>query len=162
MKQVLKLRVNGEDFEVYTEPCRTLVEILRDELKLTGTKVGCSEGRCGACTVLMDGKAVKSCFILAPQAEGKEIVTIEGLEKDGLHPLQQAFIDHFAVQCGYCTPGMILSAKALLDQNPNPTVEEVKEALIGNLCRCTGYVKIVDATLAAGSRMRDLGERKGG
>jgi xanthine dehydrogenase E subunit len=154
MKQVLKLRVNGEDHEVYTEPSRTLVEVLRDDLKLTGTKVGCSEGRCGACTVIIDGKAVKSCFILAPQAQGKEIVTIEGVSKNGLHPLQQAFIDTFAVQCGYCTPGMILSAKALLDENPTPTLGEVKEALLGNLCRCTGYVKIVEAILSVRDRMK--------
>jgi carbon-monoxide dehydrogenase small subunit len=149
MKQLFEFRVNGEDVEVYSEPSRTLVEVLRDGLKLTGTKVGCSEGRCGACTVLIDGKAVKSCLILAPQAQGKEITTIEGVARDGLHPLQQAFIDHFAVQCGYCTPGMILSGMALLEENPNPSLDEVRGALIGNLCRCTGYVKIVEAILAA-------------
>ena len=154
MKQLLKLRVNGEDFEVYVESSKTLSEVLRDELKLTGTKVACSSGRCGACTVLIDGKAVKSCLIAAPQVQGREIVTIEGLGKDGLHPIQQAFIDYFAVQCGYCTPGMILSAKALLDENPNPTLEEVKGALVGNLCRCTGYVKIVEAILAASDKIK--------
>ena len=154
MKQVLRLAVNGEDFEVYVEPGKTLAEVLHDELELTGTKVGCSTGRCGACTVLIDGKAVKSCLILVPQAQGRQILTIEGLGKDGLHPLQQAFIDYFAVQCGYCTPGMILSAKALLDENPNATYDEIREALIGNLCRCTGYVKIVEAILAARDRMK--------
>ncbi len=149
MKQVMNLRVNGEDFEVYVEVFKTLVEVLRDELQLTGAKVACSSGRCGACTVLVDGKAVKSCLIPAAQVQGREILTIEGLGQDGLHPVQQAFIDYFAVQCGYCTPGMILSAKALLDENPNPTLDEVRGALVGNLCRCTGYVKIVEAVLAA-------------
>ena len=155
MKQLLRLRVNEEDFEVYVEPWKTLLEVLRDELELTGTKVGCSSGRCGACTVLIDGKAVKSCLILAPQAKGRDILTIEGLAQNGqLHPLQQAFIDYFALQCGYCTPGMILAAKALLDENPNPTEEEVKEALYGNLCRCTGYVKIMEAILAARDKVK--------
>ena len=150
MKQLLKLRVNGEQYEIYTEPWKTLADVLRDELALTGVKIGCDMGNCGTCTVLIDGKAVKSCLVLAPQASGKEIVTIEGLaKKDGLHPLQEAFIERFAVQCGYCTPGMILSAKALLDENPNPTEDEVKHALKGNLCRCTGYLKITEAVLAA-------------
>jgi len=149
MKQLIRLRVNKEDYDVYVEPRETLAHVLRDELGLTGLKVGCQEGACGACTVLMDGKAVRSCLILAVQAKGKEILTIEGLAKNGLHPLQQAFIDHFAVQCGFCTPGMILSAKALLDENPNPTEEEVRKALAGNLCRCGGYSKIVEAVLAA-------------
>ena len=154
MKQVLKLTVNGEDYEIYTEPGRTLRDVLREELELTGTKAGCSAGRCGSCTVIIDGKAVKSCLILAPQAQGMEILTIEGLSKNGLHPIQQAFIDHFAVQCGYCTPGMILSAKALLDENPNATYEEIREGLTGNLCRCTGYVKIMDAIIAARDKMK--------
>jgi aerobic-type carbon monoxide dehydrogenase small subunit (CoxS/CutS family) len=150
MKQALKLRVNGGDYEVFVEPYKTLQNVLREELNFTGVKEGCQDGNCGSCTVLVDGKAVKSCMMLAPQAKGKEILTIEGLAKDGqLHPLQQAFIDHFAVQCGYCTPGMILTAKALLDENPNPTEDEVREALHGNLCRCTGYIKIVEAVLAA-------------
>ena len=149
MKQLLKLRINGEDYEVSVEPWRSLADVLRDELNLTGVKVGCSEGNCGSCTVLVDGKPVKSCLMLAPQAKGKEILTIEGLAKDGkLHPLQEAFIEHFAVQCGFCTPGFILAAKGLLDENPNPTEEEVREWLGGNLCRCTGYVKIVEAVLA--------------
>lgn len=153
MKQVLKLSVNGEKIEVYTETWKSLADVLRDELLLTGTKIGCNAGRCGSCTVLVDGKAVKSCLMLAIQAQGHEILTIEGLAKDGLHPLQQAFIDRFAVQCGYCTPGMILAAKALLDENPKATEEEIKEGLSGNLCRCTGYVKIVEAIKVAQDKM---------
>lgn len=150
MKKLLELKVNGDDFELYVEPQKTLRDVLHDDLELTGTKIGCSSGRCGTCTVIIDGKAVKSCLILAFQAKGREITTIEGLSKEGeLHPLQQAFIDHFAVQCGYCTPGMILTAKALLDENPNASYEEVKHGLKGNLCRCTGYVKIMDAVMAA-------------
>ncbi len=156
MKQLIKLKVNGVVEEVFVEPWWSLAYILREVLNLTGTKVGCETGNCGTCTVLVDGKAVKSCLFLAPKANRKEIVTIEGLTgKDGgLHPLQEAFIEHFAVQCGYCTPGMILAAKALLDENPNPTEEEVREALQGNLCRCTGYVKIVEAVLAAAKKRR--------
>ncbi len=150
MRQELILKVNGEVFKVHVEPWKTLLEVLRDDLALTGVKSGCNSGHCGACTVLMDNKSIKSCLVLAPRAVGKEIVTIEGLRReDGeLHLVQQAFIDHFAVQCGFCTPGMILSAKALLDENPNPTEEEVRKALVGNLCRCTGYVKIVEAILS--------------
>ena len=150
MKQEITLKVNGASHKVNVAPRQTLLEVLRDELDLTGVKLGCEEGDCGVCTVLVDGKAVNSCLMLAIQAQGKEITTIEGLAtKDGLHPLQQAFIDHFAVQCGFCTPGMILTAKALLDENPQPTEEEVRVALSGNLCRCGGYVKIVEAVLAA-------------
>jgi len=149
--QRLELKVNGEIYELYVEPWKTLAEVLRDELGLTGTKIGCDSGHCGVCSVLVDGKAVRSCLILVGQAKGRDILTIEGLAgKDGvLHPLQQAFIDHFAVQCGFCTAGMILSAKALLAENPNPTEEDVRRGLTGNLCRCTGYVKIVEAVLAA-------------
>lgn len=154
MKQRIELKVNGEDYEVYVEPWKTLSQVIRDELGLTGTKEGCDTGNCGACSVIMDGKLVKSCLVLAPRAQGKAILTIEGLAtKEGLHPIQQAFIDHFAVQCGYCTPGMILAAKYLLDENPHPTEDEVKEGLAGNLCRCTGYVKIVEAVLAAAEKM---------
>ena len=154
MKQLLKLRVNREDYEIYVEPWRTLQEVLREELSLTGTKRGCDTGYCGACTVLVDGKSVKSCLILARQVQGKDIVTVEGLAKDGeLDPLQQAFIDGFAVQCGFCTPGMLMSAKALLMENPHPTEEEVKGAIMGNLCRCTGYKKIVESIQLAASRM---------
>ena len=151
MKQLIKLKVNGVDEEVMIEPWWSLARVLRDELNLTGTKIGCETGDCGSCTVLVDGKAVKSCLYLAMKARGKDILTIEGLrdENGELHPLQKAFIEHFAVQCGYCTPGMIMAAKALLDENPNPTEEEVKEGLDGNLCRCTGYVKIIEAVLAA-------------
>jgi aerobic-type carbon monoxide dehydrogenase small subunit (CoxS/CutS family) len=146
----LELDVNGRVYTVSVEPWRTLLEVLRDELGLTGAKRGCDDGNCGACTVIMDGKAVKSCLMLVPQARGKEILTIEGLgDEENPHPLQQAFIDHFAVQCGFCTPGMIMSAKALLDENPKATEDEIREALHGNICRCTGYVKIVEAIEAA-------------
>ncbi len=155
MKQRLELKVNGEIYEIYVEPWSTLLEVLRDELNLTGTKVGCETGHCGACTVLIDGRAVKSCLILVGQAKGRSILTIEGLaNKERLHPLQQAFIEHFAVQCGYCSPGMLMSAKALLDENLNPTEKDVREALHGNLCRCTGYVKIVEAVLAASGKVK--------
>ena len=156
MKRLIKLKVNGVDEEVFIEPWWTLAYVLRTELGLTGVKVGCDTGYCGTCTVLVDGKAMKSCMYLAMKAKGKDILTIEGVRgKDGkLHPLQEAFIEHFAVQCGYCTGGMILAAKALLDENPAPTEEEVKEELRGNLCRCTGYTKIVEAVLAAKDKMR--------
>jgi len=150
LKKLIELKINGETREVVAEPRTTLLHVLREDLGLTGTKEGCNAGDCGACTVLIDRKPVASCLTLAIEAQGKEILTIEGLDKNGrLHPLQQAFIDHYAVQCGFCTPGMILSAKALLDRNPHPTEEEVREAISGNLCRCTGYVKIVEAILAA-------------
>lgn len=155
LKHKLDFTVNGNRYVVEVEPWKSLRDVLREELGLTGVKVGCSTGNCGACTVLLDGKAVKSCLVLALQANGRRVETIEGLAKDGkLHPLQEAFIDHFAVQCGYCTPGMIMAAKALLEENPSPTEEEVREALHGNICRCTGYVKIVEAVLAAAERMR--------
>ena len=150
MQQLIKLRVNGVTYEVTIEPRRTLLEVLRDNLNLTGAKKACDTGDCGACTVIMDGKPVVSCLVLAVEAQGKDILTIEGLAKDGQpHPIQQAFVDHGAIQCGFCTPGMILSAKALLDISPKPTEDEVKGAIAGNLCRCTGYVKIVEAILAA-------------
>ena len=154
-KQSVRLTVNGESYELAVEPRTTLAELLREELHLTGTKEGCKTGVCGACTILLEGKAVKSCLVLALKADGKEIVTIEGLSgKDELHPLAKAFINHGAIQCGYCTPGMILSAKALLDENPHPTEEEVKMAMAGNLCRCTGYVKIMEAILSVETRRR--------
>ena len=142
----LTMTVNNHQVSVEIQPDELLVDVLRDRLGLTGTKIGCNEGECGACTVIMDGQAVLSCLIPALRAEGCHITTIEGLS-DGevLHPLQQAFVEHGAVQCGYCIPGFILSAKALLDRNPNPTGEEIKESIAGNLCRCTGYVKIVEA-----------------
>lgn len=149
MKQRLEFTVNGEKVTIFVDAWRTLQEVLQDELKLKGVKSGCNSGFCGSCTVLIDGRAVKSCLVLALQTEGRDIVTIEGLSKDrALHPLQQAFIDHFAIQCGYCTAGMILTAKALVDENPNPTEEQVREGLRGNLCRCTGYKKIVETVLA--------------
>ncbi|HAE91896.1 (2Fe-2S)-binding protein [Tissierella praeacuta] len=143
----ISLRVNGEYFEVSIEENLRLIDLLRDELKLLGTKEGCGEGECGACTVIMDGETVNSCLIMAFQANGSNILTIEGMEKDGkLHPIQQAYIDAGAVQCGFCIPGMVLSTKALLDKNPNPTRAEIREGISGNLCRCTGYNKMLDAT----------------
>ena len=162
MKQAIVLEVNGEKERVHIEPWWNLARVLRQELGLIGVKAGCEEGDCGTCTVLVDGKAVKSCLMLAMKARGKAITTIEGLQKgDGrLHPIQQAFIDHFASQCGYCTPGMILAAKALLDVNPRPTEDEVKRWLSGNLCRCTGYVKIVEAVMAAADRMAEDKDRE--
>jgi aerobic-type carbon monoxide dehydrogenase small subunit (CoxS/CutS family) len=152
MKKQIELNVNGMMEEIMIEPWWSLAHVLREQLGLTGTKISCETGDCGACTVLIDNKAVKSCIYPAMKAKNKKITTIEGLssgKKGELHPLQQAFIDHFAVQCGYCTPGMILASKALLDEYPNPTEEQVKEYLQGNLCRCTGYTKIVEAVLAA-------------
>ena len=154
MKQKMELQVNGRVYEVFVEPWKTLLEVLREELGLTGVKMGCDDGNCGACTVIVDGKAIKSCLMLVPQAKGKKILTIEGLgSEENLHPLQQAFIEYFAVQCGFCTPGMILAAKALLDESPSATEEEIREGLHGNICRCTGYVKIVEAIEAARDKM---------
>ena len=151
MKQDIVLKVNGKNYHVSVETHRTLVEVLRETLGFTGTKKSCNEGECGACTVLMDGKAVYSCLVLALDAVGKEITTIEGLAKGTeLHPLQRAFQEVGAVQCGFCTPGMIMTAKALLDENPRGTEVDIIEALRGNLCRCTGYVKIVQAVQQAG------------
>lgn len=152
-KQVVRLRINGEDQELLISPNKTLLEVLREDLDLIGAKEGCQDGACGACTVLLDGKPVRSCLMLALDAEGKDILTIEGLAQEGkLHPIQEAFISHGGVQCGFCTPGMILTAKALLDNNPEPTEPEVREAISGNLCRCTGYVKIVESIMAVAKR----------
>lgn len=149
-KQKIQLKVNGETYEPEVPPKRLLLDVLRDELGLTGARRGCDDGFCGACTVLLDGVAVHSCSVLAVRASGHDILTIEGLAQNGkLHPLQDAFVQYGAIQCGYCTPGMILAAKALLDTNPRPTEQEVRWGLTGNLCRCTGYVKIVEAVLAA-------------
>jgi carbon-monoxide dehydrogenase small subunit len=146
------MKVNGEEVEGWVEPRKTLLDFLRDDLDLTGTKNGCGLGNCGACTVLMNGKPVNSCLVLAVEAEGGEILTIEGLSESGeLHPIQKAFIEYGAVQCGYCTPGMILSAKALLDENPHPSEKEVRVAISGNLCRCTGYKSIVKAIIRLSS-----------
>jgi len=151
MKRVVKLTVNGEEREVFIEPWRTLSEVLRDDFELTGLKIGCDNGDCGSCSILLDGKVVKSCIMLAVQAEGRKIQTIEGLsEGDILDPLQEAFHEHFAVQCGYCTPGMILTAKSLLDEYPHATEEEIREYMSGNLCRCGCYPKITEAILEAG------------
>jgi carbon-monoxide dehydrogenase small subunit len=148
MRKLIKLRVNGQEQEIMVEPRQTLLDALRYDLGLTGTKEGCGDGNCGSCTVLLEGQAVNSCLVFAIEVEGKEITTIEGLYQRGkLHPLQQAFIDEGAVQCGFCTPGMILTAKALLDSNPYPSEKEVRQAIAGNLCRCTGYDKIVRAIL---------------
>ncbi len=144
-KQLLTMTVNGDEVDVAVTPNTTLLEVLREDLGFTGVKEGCSEGVCGACTVLMEGAPIRSCLTLALEADGTSITTIEGLASEGqLHPIQQAFIDQGAVQCGFCTPGMILSSKALLDRSPHPTDEEIKTALAGNLCRCTGYKKILD------------------
>ena len=154
-KCLLTMTVNGETVEVAIEASAVLLDVLRDELGLTGAKEACGQGDCGACTVLLDGKAVNSCITPAMKAMKKEVLTIEGLGSLGkLHPIQEAFVEHGAVQCGFCTPGMILSTKALLDENPSPTEEEVRVGLSGNLCRCTGYVKIVEAVLAAAEKMR--------
>lgn len=154
-RQKVLLRVNREEHELLIYPHRTLAEVLRDDLNLTGTKQSCGEGACGTCTVLLDGLPVRSCILLAADAEGKEVTTIEGLaEPGGLHPVQEAFVEHFAIQCGFCTPGMILTAKALLDKNPHPTYEEIRHAISGNVCRCTGYAKIVEAIKAASEMAR--------
>ena len=151
--QTLTMTLNGEEVTVQVKPSAMLVEVLRDQLELTGTKVACGEGECGACTVLLDGVPVNSCLVPALKAQGREVMTVEGLASLGeLHPLQKAFVEHGAVQCGYCTPGMLISAKALLDHNPNPTADEVRIAISGNLCRCTGYAKIVEAILDASTR----------
>ncbi|MBI2953888.1 MAG: (2Fe-2S)-binding protein [Chloroflexi bacterium] len=151
MEQVLiKLTVNGREEDVRVSPHKTLLEVLRDDLSLTGAKNGCEDGSCGTCTVLLDGAAVRSCLLLAMEAQGHEIVTIEGLsDGQNMSPLQEIFVNQGAVQCGFCSPGMILTAKALLDSASSPTETEIREAISGNLCRCTGYTKIVEAVMAA-------------
>jgi len=147
------LRINNEDYDLFISPHRTLLEVLRDELQLTGAKESCNEGACGTCTVLLDGLPVRSCLLLALEAQGREVTTIEGLAKDGkLHPVQEAFVEHHGIQCGFCSPGMILTAKALLDENPHPTEAEIRRAISGNVCRCTGYAKIVEAIKAASGK----------
>lgn len=150
MKQLITLNINNQDYEVAVTPMDLLVDVVRKTIGLTGTKKGCGQGDCGACTMLIDGKPELSCIKLAITAVGKKIVTIEGIANaDGtLHPIQEAFLDHGAVQCGFCTPGMILSSKALVDRNPNPTKDEIKKALSGNTCRCTGYILILEAVEA--------------
>jgi len=151
MKREMEFTLNGEQVNVEVDSTWTLLYLLREKLELTGTKLGCGYGECGACTVIMEGQAVNACLVPVLEAEGMNVTTIEGLAELGgqLHPLQKAFVDHGAVQCGFCTPGMIMSAKALLDEKPKPTEEEIKESIAGNLCRCTGYVKIIEAVKAA-------------
>ena len=156
MKTLIQITVNGVMKQEAVEPNATLTQFLREDLELTGTKHGCGLGDCGACTVLLDGKPVNSCLVLAVQANGREVLTIEGLAENGkLHPIQQAFVDCGAIQCGFCTPGMILSAKALLDRNPRPTEQEIRTAISGNLCRCTGYQKIVEAIMSASKALQE-------
>ncbi|MDW7710343.1 MAG: (2Fe-2S)-binding protein [Deferrisomatales bacterium] len=162
-KAILELRVNGNRHTVLAAPGRTLLEVLREDLGLTGAKEGCGVGACGTCTVLLDGAPVRSCLTLACEAQGSEILTIEGLAEtwadraEGeLHPVQEAFVEGHGIQCGFCTPGMILTAKALLDENPDPTEAEVRAALSGQVCRCTGYAKIVESVLGAARRLREV------
>lgn len=155
MDRLINLKINGESYQLNVKPNLLLLDLLRNDIGLAGTKRGCDTGECGACTVLIEGKPVNSCLVLAVEADGKNILTIEGLTKNGKpHPLQEAFIEEGAVQCGFCTPGMILSAKALLDTNPNPKEEEIKKAIAGNLCRCTGYIKIIKAIISAAKKMK--------
>jgi carbon-monoxide dehydrogenase small subunit len=160
-KKVIRMVINGQDREIEVRPNELLVDVLRERLRLTGTKVGCEAGDCGACTVLINGKPNLSCLTLAIECHGKEILTIEGVgdaEKDELHPLQKAFVEHYGVQCGFCTPAMILTAKALLDNNPDPNENEIREAINGVICRCTGYVQIVESIQAASKEMRGTDE----
>lgn len=162
MKIPIRLRVNGEEHDVLVRASATLLEVLREDLNLTGTKPGCELGECGACTVLLDGRPVLSCLLLAPDASGHEVLTVEGLGRpDALHPLQAAFAELGAAQCGYCTPGMLMAARALLDSNPSPDRQAVAAALSGNLCRCTGYLRIVDAVMLAARRMAAREETPG-
>lgn len=152
----VQTKINGEDTEFLCEPRQSLLEVLREELGFTGSKEGCNDGNCGACSVIMDGTLVNSCLVLAVEAQGTEITTVEGLAgPEGLHPLQQKFLEHAALQCGICTPGFLVAAKALLDKNPDPTEHQVRHWLAGNLCRCTGYDKIVRAVLDAAQVMRE-------
>lgn len=155
-KHPVSLMVNGDQYDLLIEPRKTLLAILRDTIGLTGTKEGCSTGDCGACTVLVDGKSVTSCMMLGVSANGKEITTIEGLSSNGqLHPIQQGFIDKGGYQCGFCTPGFIMASKAYLDENSNPTEAELRHALGNNICRCTGYTKIIEAVMSAAEIMRN-------
>jgi len=158
-QQEVHLHVNGQDYRLFVSSHTTLLDVIRDEIGLTGTKRGCDLGECGACTVLIDGKPYNSCLILPMDVQGREIVTIEGLIENGkLHPIQQAFIEHGAIQCGFCTPGMVLVAKALLEEDPYPSEERIKEALSGNLCRCTGYTSIVRAIQSLGGKRENSEE----
>jgi aerobic carbon-monoxide dehydrogenase small subunit len=160
MKKEISFVLNGNRMEMAIEPYWTLLHLLREELEMTGTKSGCEGGECGACTVLVNGRAINACLFPAMEIEGATVTTIEGLAKPAgeLHPLQKAFIEHGAVQCGYCTPGMIMSAKALLEENPNPTDEEIRHAMAGNMCRCTGYIQIVEAVREGGRAIATRGE----
>ena len=154
-KHPIKTRINGEDYEVLVEPRKTLLAMLRDQLLLMGTKEGCSTGDCGACTAIVDGKVVTTCLVLAVEADGREITTIEGIaSEEALHPVQKMMVDKGGIQCGFCTPGMIVSAVQLLRENPNPTEHEIRRAIAGNLCRCTGYTKIVEAVQEAAVEFR--------
>lgn len=151
----IHLKVNGEDYDLTIRPWATLLEVIREDLGLTGAKEGCGEGECGACTVIMDGKAVNACIMLAAEADGKEIITIEGLaDGERMHPIQEAFVEIGGLQCGFCTPGMILSTKVLLDANPSPTDAEIRKGLEGNFCRCTGYTKIIESVKVAAQKLR--------
>ncbi len=154
MKEIT-LTVNGKEYTITVRPWATLLEVIREELSLTGTKEGCGVGECGACTVIMDNKAINACMVLAAEADGKTITTIEGLaDGETLHPVQQAFVEMGGMQCGFCTPGMILSTKVLLDSNPNPSEEEIRKGLEGNFCRCTGYTKIFESVRAAAQKLK--------
>lgn len=161
-KKLIKVTINGEPRELWIKQNITLLDLLRDCLELTGTKMACISNSCGACTVIVDGMAVKSCSVLAMQVDGKEVLTVEGLAKDNnLHPLQQAFIEHVAFQCGFCTPGKLMSAKALLDENPHPTEEELRRDMEGNLCRCTGYKKYIEAIMDVVQHPKKYGGKEG-
>lgn len=153
MKKLIRLTINDQDYEIAVKPNQTLADVIREDIGLTGTKKGCEVGECGTCTVILDGKPVNSCLVLAVQADGKHILTIEGLDTDkGLHPIQKAFVEKGAIQCGFCTSGMILSAKSLLDRHPDADEHEIRAAISGNLCRCTGYQKIVEAIASVKDR----------
>ena len=154
MRAKVRIRINGKDFEAEVESRLLLVSYIREKARLTGTHIGCDTGHCGACTVLLDGRPIKSCMKLAVSAHEAEITTIEGLSKEGLHPVQEAFKSHFAIQCGYCTPGMLLSSYALLQKTPEPDEPEIRHALVGNLCMCTGYQQIIDAVSHAAEQMK--------
>ncbi|MCG6908882.1 MAG: (2Fe-2S)-binding protein [Deltaproteobacteria bacterium] len=162
MKHDIKLTVNGDTYSLAVDPWRTLNQVLREDLNLTGTKLGCGSGDCGACTVILEGRSVSSCLTLAVEADGKKIMTVEGLAPSGeeLHPIQEAFIEKGAIQCGFCTPGMELSAYHLLSKNPRPTDEQIREGLSGNLCRCTGYNKIVEAIAASAETMNRKSKKR--
>jgi len=155
-KKTIRVVVNDKSYELRVPPRRTLLEMIREDLKLMGTKEGCGQGECGSCTVTMGGKTVNSCLVLAVEADGQEIVTIEGMaDGEKLHPVQEAFVNHAGMQCGFCTPGMIMSAKGLLERNPDPSEKEIREGIAGNFCRCTGYTKIIESIGAAAKAMKE-------